>query len=56
MSAFIRTSKLVKGQFRYLTHWAHILGCLGWNRVVATEMLTIGPVSGIWAKYQRQDQ
>ena len=28
---------VIKGQFRYLTHWGPFLGCLGWTRVVDTE-------------------
>ena len=40
--------EILKGQFRYFEHWAPFLVCLGWNRVVDTEMLNIGPLSGIW--------
>ena len=36
-------------QFQHFEHWAPFLVCLEWNRVVDTEMLTIGQhISGIW--------
>ena len=35
----------LKSQFWYFEHWAPFLVCLGWNRMVDTEILTIGPGS-----------
>ena len=48
-----RDRRMFNGQIRYLAQWAPFLICLGWNIVVDTEMLTIGPVSGIWLVSKR---
>ena len=37
----------IKGHFWYFAYGASFVGCLGWNRVVDIDMLTIGPASCI---------